>query len=76
VAVDPRTGDVYVADTGNYRVEKFGAYVTERTDNLSLPNNAEEGESVTCPAGTVVLSGGARINSFSVKAGINSSYPS
>lgn len=67
-----------VASTGapaRVAVDVPPGYVTESVSNLSLPNNTDEGGTVTCPQGTVVLSGGAYIASFSVKAGINSSYP-
>jgi hypothetical protein len=60
---------------GRVAVDVPPGYVTESTDNLSLPNNTDEGGTVTCPQGTVVLSGGAYIASTSVKAGINSSFP-
>jgi hypothetical protein len=67
------------ADTGvsvvRPAVDAPPGYVTESTNNLSLPNNANEEGTATCPEGTVVLSGGAYIASFSVKAGINSSFP-
>jgi hypothetical protein len=50
-------------------------YVTVSESGLSLPTNAEESGRVRCPQGTVVLSGGAYIKSFSVETGMNLSAP-
>jgi hypothetical protein len=57
------------------RVTGPPGYVTVSTSGISLPNNDGTFGVATCPKGKVVLSGGAYIDSGSVAAGINASFP-
>jgi hypothetical protein len=50
-------------------------YVTVSKSDISLPDNDGTFGVVECPKGTVVLSGGAYLDSSSVLAGINASFP-
>jgi hypothetical protein len=50
-------------------------YLTKSISDISLLANASQMDLITCPKGTVVLSGGAYIASGSLMTGINSSYP-
>jgi hypothetical protein len=50
-------------------------YKTVSTKSISLPNLTNKSATAKCPAGTVVLSGGAFIASSSVQTGINASGP-
>jgi hypothetical protein len=49
-------------------------YVIETTSNVSLPNNDGTFGKANCPKHTVVLGGGAYIDSGSVATGINGSF--
>jgi hypothetical protein len=50
-------------------------YRIKTTSGISLPNNDGTFGVAKCPKGTVVLSGGAYIDSSSVMTGINGSFP-
>jgi hypothetical protein len=58
-----------------FGVDAPAGYITVSTNGVSLPAGTDQAAEATCPPGTVVLSGGAYIKSFSVEAGINSTYP-
>jgi hypothetical protein len=63
------------AGTARPAVDMPAGYITVSNNGINVASNAEMAGFATCPQGTVVLSGGAYIKSTSVKAGINSSYP-
>jgi len=74
-ATGPATGKVPVTS----RVQPLGAprgYRLVHTRNLTAADGVQTFGEVNCPARTVIYGGGVFVESFSLEANINSSYPS
>jgi hypothetical protein len=56
-------------------VARIARYIVKNKSGISLPDNDGTFGEATCPSGTVVLGGGAYIDSGSVATGINASFP-